>query len=171
MSEARAEPGSVAHLCPACGLCCNGVLFKDVELTDADKPEALGALKFVRKGRKKAFKQPCACFDGKLCRIYDARPARCRTFECTTLKRLQEGTVTLPEALRTIHRAQRQVAQVRDLIRRLGDSREDLPLSRRYARIMAQPMDLTDHQNAELRARLMLEVDQLMKRLHQDFLA
>lgn len=171
MSEPRAKPGRVAQLCPACGLCCNGVLFKDVELTEHDDPQQLGALKLVRKGQKEAFKQPCACFDGNLCRIYPVRPTRCRTFECTTLKRLQEGTVTLAAALRTVERAQRQAALVRDLIRRLGDTREDLPLSRRYARLMAQPIDLMDHDNAELRARLMLEVDSLMKRLHQDFLA
>ncbi len=79
--------------------------------------------------------------------------------------------MTLAAALRTVERAQRQAALVRDLIRRLGDTREDLPLSRRYARLMAQPIDLMDHDNAELRARLMLEVDSLMKRLHQDFLA
>jgi Fe-S-cluster containining protein len=146
-------------------------LFEDVELLARDEPHRLGAVALFKKGRKSAFKQPCSCFDGTLCRIYADRPIRCRTFECLTLKRVQKGNLATPEALRVIARVQRQAGLVRELIRRLGNTDEHVSLSRRYARLMAEPLDLMDHDNAELRARLMLEVAQLMKMLHQDFLA
>src|SRR5258706_12208785 len=97
----------VAELCPACGLCCNGVLFGDVELQagdDADLLKALG-LTLRRKGRKQAFDQPCSCFDGKLCGIYSERPRRCRTFECRLLQRVQNGERKTNQALKTIKEA------------------------------------------------------------------
>ena len=37
-------PDAINRLCLACGLCCNGVLFRDVELQDGDDLEALQKL-------------------------------------------------------------------------------------------------------------------------------
>ena len=74
---------AVSQLCPNCGLCCNGVLFADVELRAGDDAKRLKDLGMTleKKGQGKvAFAQPCACFDGKLCGIYADRPKRCRTF-------------------------------------------------------------------------------------------
>ena len=81
---------AVAQLCPNCGLCCNGVLFADVELRKGDDVQRLAelGLSLEKTGRQQAFAQPCACFDGELCRIYTGRPKRCRTFECSLLKRV-----------------------------------------------------------------------------------
>ena len=67
-SEASAQ-----SLCLACGLCCNGVLFKDVELREGDdaaKLKSLG-LPLEQLKRKRRFPQPCAalCADNR-CRIY-----------------------------------------------------------------------------------------------------
>ena len=63
---------AIDQLCIKCGLCCNGVLFADVELRKGDKAEQLAelGLSLKEKGQRRAFVQPCACFDGKLCRIY-----------------------------------------------------------------------------------------------------
>ncbi|MFO1497246.1 MAG: YkgJ family cysteine cluster protein [Verrucomicrobiota bacterium] len=164
----------VADLCPACGLCCNGALFADVELSRKDAPDALqsSGLTLQRKRGKLAFIQPCACFDGQLCQIYAQRPTRCRTFVCGTLHRVQDGTLTAAAALKLIRQTRAQVQVVLDLLRALGDTAEELPLSRRYSRLMAEPIDLGgDEDRVETRARLMLEVARLMKRLQQDFLA
>ncbi|MEI2724527.1 MAG: hypothetical protein V9H26_13620 [Verrucomicrobiota bacterium] len=48
---------AIVRLCPACGLCCNGVLFGDVELQRGDDAKQLAELgvDLFRKGRKTAF--------------------------------------------------------------------------------------------------------------------
>jgi uncharacterized protein len=163
----------VSRLCPACGLCCNGVLFGDVELQpgdDANHLETLGMDLFV-KGRKQRFNQPCACFDGKLCRIYDDRPSRCRSFECRLLQRTQSGQLTVTYALKAMEEARRSADVVRKLLRELGQTDERVPLSRRYAAAMAEPIDLA-HGNGKVQRRsaLMLAVFRLTRVLERDFL-
>lgn len=164
---------AIHQLCPACGLCCNGVLFADVELQrgdDAGRLMDLG-MSFKKKGRKRAFVQPCHCFDGKLCRIYADRPARCRTFECGLLKRVLSGETPSSAALKGIADAKKLVEKVRRLLRRLGDHDEQLALTRRYSRMMARPIDLAgDEEMVEARGELMLAVNDLMHVLQRDFL-
>jgi len=164
---------AVAELCPQCGLCCNGVLFGDVELQRGDDAAKLAAagLKIFSKGRKRAFNQPCACFDGALCRIYADRPQRCRTFECRQVQQLNAGTATSAVALRRIRAARRRADEVLRLVRALGNTDESVPLNRRYAAVMAQPMDFAAGEAAvELRGELMLAVGRLVEMLEQDFL-
>lgn len=174
MSEPAENAGDhVSQLCPACGLCCNGVLFGDVELQRGDNPKRLAKLGMVlfHKGRKQCFNQPCACFGGKLCQIYAERPARCRTFECKLLQKTGAGEVTVPMALKTIAEARRAADAVRNLVRELGNNDESMPLNRRYAAVAAEPIDLaTDDQRIERRSELMLTVDKLAKMLERDFL-
>jgi uncharacterized protein len=165
---------AVSQLCPSCGLCCNGVLFADVELRagdDAKRLKELG-LTLEKKGRGKvAFAQPCACFDGKLCGIYADRPKRCRTFECGLLKRVQAGGLQVDAGLKTIAQTKRQVENVRGLLRLLGQNGEHLAMTKRYAQAMSAPIDLSEHEsNTERRGELMLAVDELMRLLHRDFL-
>jgi uncharacterized protein len=172
MSAGKPTDG-VSQLCPNCGLCCNGVLFADVELRagdDAGRLAELG-LPLAKKGRQLAFAQPCACFDGKLCDIYTDRPKRCRTFECGLLKRVQDGGLDADAALKTIACAKSQVETVRGLLRQLGQNNERLAMTKRYAEAMSTPMDLSDHESVtERRGELMLAVDELMRQLQQDFL-
>ena len=163
----------IEQLCPNCGLCCNGVLFADVELRKGDDVQRLAelGLLLVKKGRQQAFAQPCACFDGKLCRIYSERPAYCRAFECGLLKRAQAGEMGVDAALKTIAEAQRLAEKVRGQLRRFGQSDEQLALNRRYAQVMREPIDLSGPEDAaELRGELMLAVNDLMQMLRQDFL-
>ncbi len=163
----------VAALCPQCALCCNGVLFADVRLQSGDDSEHLAALGVAlqRRGAITRFPQPCACLDGKLCRIYADRPARCRTFECRLLQRAQAGEVTQRAALQTIQHARRCAENVRRLLRELGDINEAAPLSRRYQRMMRQPIDLSAGQRlGDLRGQLMLAAGELVGVLERDFL-
>ena len=163
----------IDQLCPNCGLCCNGVLFADVELRvgdDAGRLAELG-LSLTKKGRQLAFAQPCACFDGKLCTIYTNRPKRCRTFECGLLKRVQADELDAAVALKTISKTKRQVEKVRGLLRQLGQNDERLAMTKRYAAAMSAPIDLSDHEtDSERRGELMLAVDDLMRQLQRDFL-
>ncbi len=163
----------VAYLCWACGLCCNGVLFADVELLRGDDPARLETLgvRLLAKGGKRRFVQPCVCFDGKLCRIYADRPERCHTFECRLLKHVMANELPAEAALKSIAVAARAANRVRRLVRQLGETDETLPLSRRYARIMAQPIDFAgDEAVIKQRSELMLAVDKLAKILALDFL-
>jgi Fe-S-cluster containining protein len=148
------------------------VLFADVELQKRDDPGRLIelGLELSKKGLKRAFIQPCRCFDGKLCRIYDDRPQRCRTFECGLLKRVESGEMEVPPALKKIAEAQRLADKVRRLLRQLGQHDEQLALTKRYAQITSQPINLSDEGAAEARSELMLAVNDLMHTLQRDFL-
>src|SRR6516165_5837621 len=136
---------SISELCPNCGLCCNGVLFADVELQpddDAGRLVELGLL-LKKKGTKRAFVQPCRCFDGKLCRIYADRPGRCAAFECGLLKRVQSGAMPAAGALKRIATAKALAEKVRRLLNRLGDVDEQTALTKRYNRMMRRPIDMS----------------------------
>jgi Fe-S-cluster containining protein len=163
----------VSQLCPKCGLCCNGVFFADVELRKGDDSQRLAelGLSLENKGCKKAFVQPCACFDGTLCRIYAERPKRCRTFECGLLKRVQAGKLGADAALKTIARAKRQVGKVCKLLRCADTDAERLALSQRYGRAMSGPVDLSAGKaSAGLPGKLMTSYRDLMLMLYADFL-
>ena len=134
----------IDQLCPNCGLCCNGVLFADVELRTGDDVQRLAelGLSLEKKDRHQAFAQPCACFDGALCRIYADRPKRCQTFECGLLKRVQVGELGAGTALKTIAHAELQVEKVCKLLRGTGSDNGRLAFSQRYERAMSEPVDL-----------------------------
>ena len=160
-------------LCLACGLCCNGVLFKDVELRDGDdavRLESLGLL-VERLKRKVRFPQPCSalCADNR-CRIYADRPVRCREFECALLKGVSAGRVSNSEALRTIRIARHRSAKVRRLLVELGDKDEEQPLSARFRRtrrrVESGPID---ENTADAYARLSLAVHDLNLLLRDAF--
>lgn len=146
------SPGSLPErLCLACGLCCNGVLFKDVELQSGDDAERLGWLGLPIHEKRRVpqktgrppparakmikFPQPCAALcDGNRCRIYAERPARCREFECALFKSVAAGKTELTAALKTIRAARQRADQVRRFLRALGDIDEHLALSLRFKR-------------------------------------
>ena len=164
---------AVNQLCPNCGLCCDSTLFADVELRagdDANRLRRLG-LTLARKGKSKlAFAQPCAGFDGRLCRFYADRPKRCRQFDCGLLKRVEAGEIPVAVALKKISATKRQAGNIRELLRLLGQRDEKMALTHRYAAAMSAPVDLADEKNAERHGELMLAVNDLMMRLQRDFL-
>lgn len=168
-----AQTDWINRLCPACGLCCNGVLFADVHLLKEDNALVLekSGLKLEWEGRKTAFGQPCSCFDGQLCSIYHDRPACCRNFDCHTLKQARAAEITDFTALGRIRAARQKADEIKTLLHSLGNCDEHLPLTKRYQAVMNQPIDLSNSEDqAELRGELMLAVDELMKRFHRDFL-
>jgi len=172
-------PGSLAEqLCLTCGLCCNGVLFKDVELQPGDDAARLAALGLPIRNPQSAsrkpklkFPQPCAalCGDNR-CRIYKERPARCLQFECALFKSVAAGDTTVPAALRTIRIARQRAEKVRSLLRALGDTNEQLALSLRFKqlrrRIESGP---PDEATAETYADLTLAVQDLNHLLARSF--
>jgi Fe-S-cluster containining protein len=163
----------VDQLCPNCGLCCDSALFADVELRAGDNAARLAELGLTlhqKTKSKTAFAQPCACFDGKLCRIYADRPQRCRLFECGVLKRVNAGKLTAAAALKTIAEARKRAGHVRRLLRESGSDDEALALTHRYAEVMRRPVDFAAEGEADRRGELMLAVSDLMQLLERDFL-
>ncbi|MEK7781399.1 MAG: YkgJ family cysteine cluster protein [Verrucomicrobiota bacterium] len=172
-TSATNSAAAIAKLCPACGLCCNGVLFGDVELQREDDAKLLTKLgvDLFRKGRKTAFAQPCDCLVNGLCRIYVNRPKRCATFDCGLLKRVQSEEMTPAAALKKISEAKRRADEVLKLVRQLGNKDESLPLNQRYAAVIAEPIDMSaDESDIERRGELMMAVARLMETLNRDFL-
>jgi uncharacterized protein len=166
-------PDPVSLLCPACGLCCNGVLFGDVELQRGDDAKLLAKLgvALFSKGRKTAFPQPCSCFEGKLCGIYADRPKQCRAFECGILKRVNACKLTAGAALKTIAETRRNADAVLKLVRELGSTDEAQPLNQRYATVVAQPIEMSASEaDVDRRGELMMAVAKLAESLGRDFL-
>ena len=160
-------------LCLVCGLCCNGVIFADVQLESGDEAarvQSLGLrLKSGGRGQPKLV-QPCEAFDGSRCRIYAERPKHCCNFECLLLKSVKAGRTERAGALRIIGRAREQADKVRRLLRELGDSEESLPLRARFRRT-ARRMESheLDATAADLHAQLTLAVHDLNRLLEESF--
>ncbi len=169
---------AVAQLCPQCALCCNGVLFKDVELQPGDNAKKLASLGLpVSKLRTphsafrvQKFPQPCAALDGCRCCVYEDRPARCRQFECALLKSVQTGETEVASALRIIDRTRKRADQVRILLRECGDANESMALSLRFKRTKRRfEASPPDEVLAEVFGRLTLAVHDLNLMLRRNF--
>jgi len=163
---------AVDQLCPNCGLCCDGTLFADVELRAGDDARRLVklGLSLKKKGQiKMAFTQPCACFDGTLCKIYGDRPKRCRLFECGLLKKVNAGEMTAGAALKKISKAKALVKNVEDLLGTFASDDKGAALSERYAAAMNEPADLASG-NADRHGKLMQAYRDLMEMVQKDFL-
>ena len=176
MSENPPSPKQsdvAGQLCPACGMCCNGVLFADLRLQRGDDPKRLAklGLPLERRGQVLRLPQPCPAHDGRLCGIYADRPARCRAFECRLLQKVQAGQLSRAAALRAIGKARRQAEVVRVLLRQLGEKDESLPLFGRAIKVLSQPWDLAGDQAIHrLREKLLRAERRLTHLLQTDFL-
>ena len=168
------NPGAtIEKLCLVCGICCNGVLFKDVELQPGDDAGRLRTLAHpleTRRGRIR-FPQPCAALGVDCrCRIYADRPVRCRDFECGLLQNVLGGRMEADAALRTIRATLRRAGEVKELLHELGDTEETLALSLRFQRMRKRlEAGTDDEETAETYSRLTLAVHDLNLRLRQSF--
>jgi Fe-S-cluster containining protein len=162
------------NLCLECGLCCNGVIFADVELQPSEvqrlKSKVPNLKPANRSFGKAKLPQPCAAFDGCRCRIYSDRPTYCRQFECLLLKNVQAGRLERAAGLRIIRSAQQHADKVRGLFRELGDTDEEKALSHRFQRAAKQfeNASLTDAK-AQVYADLTLAVHDLNLLLSEAF--
>ena len=164
------------QLCLACGLCCDGTLFDNVQLgsgDDAKKLKALGLPITVTRTRIPVaqFRQPCValCAD-RTCRLYAARPGQCRTFECGVFKDAQAGRITFAAALRWVKQARRKADNLRRLLRQLGDTDEHRPLGDRFHRTQRRmESGLTDEATAHIFSELGLAMHHFNLLAHEKF--
>ena len=170
------NPGDSNSLCLECGLCCNGVIFANGQLQpedDADHLRSLG-LKFEpnRKSQivNRKFVQPCACFDGRNCKIYPDRPEYCREFECLLLKSVKAGRTDTAAAFRIIRDARQRVEKVKRLFSDLGNTEEELALSKRFRKVKRHlESSVLDEDTAEKFGDLTLAVHDLNLLLGEAF--
>lgn len=128
-------------LCTRCGLCCDGTLFGDVELTgpaEAARLEVLGLNVEADDADLDLLSLPCAALHGTRCGIYAHRPQCCRTFECRLLQNAARGAVSVDQALTQIAVARAQVQHVTMLLTGMEPRRRTrLPLAERVADAIA----------------------------------
>lgn len=161
-------------LCLACGLCCNGALFRDVELQPGDDAARLRFLGFpvkTTRGRTR-LPQPCPALDGCRCGIYPERPSRCRQFDCALQRAVADARISPDAALRTIHQTRRRLARVERWLRQLESGETPAPLQLRFRRLtrrfLAKPPDAA---RAGQFGQLTLAFHTLNLRLRRHFLA
>jgi uncharacterized protein len=163
---------TIEQLCLVCGVCCNGVLFKDVELPLGDAADRLVqlGLPLRRYRRHCCLPQPCAALDpSNRCRVYGNRPDRCRKFECALFQAVQAGNVEVAAALRVIRATALRAEKVRRIFNALGDRDEGIAFSLRFRR-MQRRMEAGgwDDDTIEAYAQLTLAVHDLNLVLRQN---
>lgn len=150
-------------LCTRCGLCCDGTLLGDVELTgpaEAARLELLGLDVDTDDGDADVLPLPCAALRGTCCRIYPQRPRTCRAFECRLLQNAQRGAISVPDALAHVAAARAQAQYVKTLLSTAHARATRLPLAERVADVIAAP-----GATAPRHARAMAELDAAMAAL------
>jgi hypothetical protein len=172
MTKASGNPFNVAEFCGACGLCCDGVMFRMVILQSSDSARAFSALglKLKRKNRQQYIPQPCPAYRDSQCNIYAERPARCRLFECRQFKQVTSGEITIDEALRKIREARQQVDQINLLLQQTGLWNAKKRLSSNVERCLAEPLDApSDPAALQRHEEISQAMQTLNKLLNQDF--
>ena len=160
-------------LCTRCGLCCDGSLFADVEVSgraEATRLEAMGME--VEDGDREGalLSQPCVALQGKRCAVYEHRPRCCRTFECRLLQDVGRGVVDVERAKAQIAEALKRIERVRVLMARLGQHDSHLPLRESCAETLAKDADSDPKVNRK-RAELEAAMSAVEELIQKTFLA
>ncbi len=159
-------------LCTRCGLCCDGTLLGDVELTgpaEAARLELLGLDVDTDDADTELLALPCAGLRGTRCSVYTQRPRCCRTFECRLLQDARQGLVTVDVALARIATAKQQIRKVEGILARAERRPVALPLAERIADAVDAEPGATVSSRRRLRA-LEAASDELSRTLRATFL-
>ena len=107
-----------SKLCVACGICCDGILFSSVTITDPSEAERVRALRIPVHvvDERHFFDQPCSALGDNGCSIYTERPLLCHAYRCLLLKQVDAGTMPLDDALRIVEAARRREVEIRTLM-------------------------------------------------------
>ena len=113
------------NLCLRCGFCCDGTIFKKVQLEEQDGAGKLSLFQITSEEDHFYFHQPCFAFDQlKGCRIYGVRPIKCRKFSCKLLSQLKNQELPLQKAIDlTEHIRQLKIALIKEVKRHRIDNK------------------------------------------------
>ena len=96
------------NLCMACGLCCDGTLFKTVPVNPAERLLGLKTrgVQIHIEGERRCLLLPCTAYENCVCKVYTERPKRCTTYQCKLLKQCLNDKITWDEAAEVVHSTQ-----------------------------------------------------------------
>jgi uncharacterized protein len=139
------KPSLTDSLCTRCGLCCDGSLFSDVELSNGEGSALEGFGMDIEDDDDdgELLIQPCGALKGKRCSIYAHRPNCCRTFECRLLQDVKRGKISIDQAKETVANALGQIQMMKGMIGQLSGKEDDegLPLKERFVDALALSED------------------------------
>ena len=162
----------MTSICVGCGMCCDGTMYKSVDVGEGDQRDLLdtAGLVFTQEGDATRFAQPCPAFGGGRCSIYEGRPGVCRNYRCLLLRRHDAGEVSYDDAAALIARTAALRDRVRSSLAAYVDTTEILSLDGMY-RLMLAKLDAQPDQAAHRRqhAELLLEVGALRVILAREF--
>lgn len=126
-------------LCTRCGLCCDGSLLADVELSGAAEVARvrLLGLRVDDDSDEALMLLPCSGLKGTRCTVYAHRPKVCRSFECGLLWSVRRGSVNVDQALVHIDDARSRIARVKGLLGQAGGYDPSLPLPEAAAEVLS----------------------------------
>lgn len=107
------SPGSA--LCTSCGLCCTGALHQAAVLDEDEVAPARTIGLPVLNRAKLSFSLPCPKLEGTCCTIYEDRPRVCKRYRCNLLERLEDGRVSLADAMRIAQTAKPLIRKLQEL--------------------------------------------------------
>jgi hypothetical protein len=149
-------------LCRKCGLCCDGTMFKDVRLVDAD-------IHFIETNRPgvvvedeiRNYVQPCRYHIDNKCTVYtEWRPRTCSRYICNVLKRFKNNEITFAQANNMIDKALSHAKRVRGLI---------FPFVNDHRRGLSLLFDEYIATQSAPNPSIVLDYGALMHRLKRDF--
>ena len=162
----------MTSICVGCGMCCDGTMYKNVEVGEGDQRELLATagLVLALKDDATCFTQPCPAFGGGRCSIYEDRPTVCRNYRCLLLRRHEAGEVSRDDAAALIARTTVLRDRVRTSLTTYVDTRELLSLDGLYRLMLARLDGMPDPAAARREhAELFLEVVALRVILAREF--
>ena len=139
------------RLCTECGLCCDGSLLADVELSGEKEAIAMELLGLeVDHDDAPVMPLPCCALKGTRCSVYAHRPETCKTFECQLLMDVKSSRVPIDEALALIRDVRNGIADLDAACEALGDVDRTLPAKERWSEALLQ----TEKERGELEATM-----------------
>jgi Fe-S-cluster containining protein len=144
-------------LCTECGLCCDGSLLADVELSGEKEAIAMEFLGLeVNHDDVPVMPLPCCALKGTRCSVYAHRPETCRTFECQLLMDVKGSRMAVDEALALIRSVRKRITDLDAACAALGVVDPTLPAKERWSEALLQ----TEDERSEL--------EEAMKRIDRD---
>jgi hypothetical protein len=94
-------------------LCCNGVLFGLIRVQPGED-ERLESLGFAlqQDAGEERLSLPCAMLGAAGCKVYSARPEKCRSYRCELLKKVEAGEWPLTRARAVVEQAKALFSEI-----------------------------------------------------------
>jgi len=140
MGDTPPVGGDVDGICMGCGVCCDGTMYRTVDVAADDRIELLevAGLVFSTRDDVTSFRQPCSAFGHGCCSVYDGRPSVCRGYRCLLLRRHEAGEVSRDEARSLIARTVALRDRVRSGLTAYVGTDDLTSLDGLYRRMMAK---------------------------------